>query len=117
MIIIPAILESFRSLKDRSYKVVLETSELTPEQVVGINASLGQYGYAAFKHDPFKQKEKEILDNLEADFGDKKKSQAQRIRAVLYKCWEQNNEGYEDFNRYYDFQTEKIITHFKNKLD
>jgi len=116
MIIIPAILESFRSLKDRTYKVVYETSELSPEQIVGINSSLGQAGYLAFKNSPFKQQEKELLNSLEADFEDKRKTPGQRLRGVLYRLWEQEPEGYEDFSRYYEFHMEKIITHFKNKL-
>jgi len=29
---LPAILDSFRSLKDRTFKIVFETSELSPEQ-------------------------------------------------------------------------------------
>lgn len=117
MIIIPAILESFRSLKDRSYKVTYETSELSPEQIVGINQSLGQAGYLAFKDSPFKQQEKELLSTLEADFEDKRKTPGQRLRGVLYRLWQQDSEGYEDFTRYYEFRMEKIISHFKNKLD
>ena len=89
MIILPAILESFRSLKDKSYKIVFESNELTPEQVVGLNAGLGAFGYLAFKKDPFKQSEKDMIDSLEVDFEDKKKSQGQRLRAVLYRLWEQ----------------------------
>ena len=40
-----------------------------------------------------------------------------RLRAVLYRNWEQNKEGYEDFQLYYNFKVEKIITHYKDKLD
>ena len=117
MIILPAVFESWRSLKDKSYKLTYESFELTPEQIVGLNTSLGQAGYMAFKIDPFKQSEKDILNNLESDFEDKKKSQGQRIRGVLYKNWEQKPEGYDTFQKYYDYQTEKYINHFKDKLD
>ena len=117
MIILPAILENFRSLKDKTYKVLFATNELTPETIVGLNSSLGEFGYLAFKNDPFKQKEKDMIETLESDFEDKKKSPGQRLRGVLYRTWEQKPEGYEDFNRYYDYHMEKIITHFKSKLD
>ena len=92
MIILPSILESFRSLKDKSYKIVFESNELTPEQMVGLNGSLGRYGFLAFKEDEFKQSEKDILNNLESGFEDKRKSSGQRLRAVLYRNWEQKDD-------------------------
>ncbi len=116
MIILPSIFESFRSLKDKGYKLLFESNELTPEQMVGLNESLGQFGYLAFKIDPFKQSEKDVISKLESDFDDKKKSKAQRLRGVLYRNWEQKPEGYEDSERYYDFYMEKFINHQKNKL-
>ena len=45
----------------------------------------------------------------------KRKSQSQRLRNVLYKVWQQDGEG--EFKEYYRHQTERIIEHFKNKLD
>lgn len=117
MIILPAILESFRSLKDKSYKITFESNELTPEQAGGLNSNLGDFGYLAFKEDPFKQSEKDMIDSLESDFEDPKKSQGQRLRGVLYRLWEQSPEGFDTFTKFYDHKTEKIIGHFKEKLD
>jgi len=117
MIILPAILESFRSLKDKSYKIIFESNELTPEQMVGINESLGKFGYLAFKSDPFKQSEKDLINSLEADFEDKKKSPGQRLRGVLFRVWETYPEGYVDFPAYYTAKIETLINHFKGKLD
>lgn len=117
MIIIPAILEGFRSLKDRSYKIYFETGELTPEQAAGISTSLQQAGYVAFKTDVFKDSEKKMLDSLEADFEDKRKTPGQRLRGVLYRMFENNSEGYKDFNLFYQGKMEILIDHFKKKLD
>lgn len=117
MIIFPATLESWRSLKDKSYKVNFESFEMTPEQVVGLNGALGQAGYLAFKTDAFKQSEKQMIDSLEADYDDTGKTPGQRLRNVLYVLWNQEPEGYQDFQLYYNFKIEKIISHFKNKLD
>lgn len=117
MIILPAILESYRSLKDKSVKVIFETNELTPEQVMGIAGNLQQFGYLAFKNEPFKNKEKEVLENLRSDFEDTGKTPSQRLRAVLYVSWEQKPEGYQTFEDYYRSKMELIIDHYKNKLD
>ncbi len=117
MIILPAILESFRSLVSKSYKVTFETNELTPEQMVGLNSGLGTFGYLAFKEDPFKQSEKDMIESLESDFEDPKKSQGQRLRGVLYRLWEQSPEGFDTFVKFYDHKTEKIIGHYKDMLE
>lgn len=116
MIILPAILESFRSLKDKTLKVIFECNELTPEQTVGVAQSLQQFGYLAFKIEPFKEREKEALESLQASYEDKTKTHSQRLRNVLYRCWEQNKEGFIDFETYYKYRMEELINHFKSLL-
>ena len=117
MIIIPTILESFASLKDGTLKLVFSTNELTPEQLTGVAQNTQKFGFLAFKQDDFKQKEVDLLDNLESDFESKGKSKSQRLRNVLYRSWEQDNLGYDDFQLYYNFRLEKLITYLKDKLD
>ena len=113
----PAILESFRSLKDRTFKIIFETNELTPEQLSSLGRGLNMPGWLAFNPDPFT---KEMIDTLElskVEFSDKGKSKSQRLQAVLYVMWQQKNEGYEVFDDYYNSRMEKLITHYKSKLD
>ena len=117
MIIIPAILESFRSLKDRSVKVVFETSELSPSQVGDIQGNTLKAGFLAFKSDPFKEKEKELIDSLEAKYTDTSKTPSQRLRGVLWHCFNKDPEGYKTFPSYYENKLETLINHFKAKLD
>lgn len=80
MIILPAQLESYRSLKDRSVKVMFETGELSPSQAGDLQANILKAGFLAFKPDPFKEKEKELLDSLEAEYTDTSKTPSQRQR-------------------------------------
>ena len=115
MLILPAVFESFRSLKDRSYKLTFETQELTPEQLTGLGHSLNYPGFLAFNKDVFKKEQTDIL-KTPVDYEDTGKSKAQRLRAVLFVYWKQNNQGYEDFELFYSFHMEKIISHFKDKL-
>ena len=116
MIIIPAVLDSFRSLKDKTLKVTFETNEPTPEQFMGIGQSIQQFGYLAFKVEPFKEKEKKALDDLETSYEDNSKTHSQRLRAVIFRSWENANEGFNDFDSYYKHKMESIITHLKSKL-
>ena len=117
MIIFPAQLESYRSLKDKTIKVVFETNELTPEQMLGVASSLQQFGYLAFKNEPFKSNEKEVIENLKSDYEDNGKTPGQRLRAVMFINYEQRNEGYKTFSDFYNAKMETIINHLKSKLD
>lgn len=117
MIIFPGQIESYRSLKDKTTKIVIETNELTPEQILGVAGSLQKFGYIAFKEETFKNKEKEVIENLKSDYEDNGKTPSQRMRGVLYVNFEQANEGYKTFSDYYNAKMETIINHYKNKLD
>lgn len=56
------------------------------------------------------------LDNVDLDEFDDRKTQSQRLRAVLYRVWEKEASGM-PFKDFYYQQTEKIINHYKSKLD
>jgi predicted solute-binding protein len=73
--------------------------------------------YCALKEEEFATNEKEIINDLKADFEIEKKSNGQRLRNVFYKLYEQDNEGFLTFVKYYDHKMEQLINHFKSKLD
>ena len=117
MLTIPVIFDSYRSLKDKTLKVTFETSEPSPQQVADLVQSAGQFGYLAFKVEPFTDTEKDEIEALKADFEDTGKTPGQRLRAVLYVNWEKEKEGYKTFHDYYCSKMEVLINHFKAKLD
>ena len=118
MLIIPSILSTFTSLKDKTLKLVFETNEVTPEQMTNIAKNLQQFGYLAFKQEAFKQADTDVLNSLDTEYQSKGKSNSQRLRSVLYvNFMGLDDKGFETFNEYYDSEMNKIIEHFKNKLD
>ena len=117
MLIIPAQLSTYSSLKDRTLKIVFETNEPTPEQLTGIALNIQRFGYLAFKEDKFKTTEKDVINKLESEYQEKGKTKAQRLRAVLYRYFEQDSKGYEVFDDFYNHYMEKLINHYKNKLE
>ena len=117
MLIVGAILESYQSLKDKTLKLTFSTQEPTPEQVLDISRRVQKYGFLAFKEDEFKTEEKDLLKGLKTEYDDKGKSKSQRLRAVLFRNFQQDNKGYEVFDDYYNHHMEKMIEHFKTKLD
>lgn len=116
MIIIPAQLDSLRTLADKTLKVTFETQELNPQDLLGLMENLHQFGYLAFKNEPFKADEKEMLQEIKSDFEFGSKSSSQRLRAVLYVMYQNNNEGFDSSVKHYEHHMSKIIDHFKSKL-
>ena len=114
---IPAILDSYRSLRDRGLKVTFETGEISPEQIANVQYAFNKAGFLAFKPDAFATYELEEIDKLKVEFNDAGKSPAQRLRAVLFLLWKQNPEGYKTSNDHYISKMETIIEHFKKKLN
>ncbi len=117
MLILPAFLESYRSLKDRTLKLTYETSELTPEQISNLHISVNKAGFLAFHTDMFATKQLQALTEMEVDYDDPGKTPSKRLRGVLYRNWEQDPEGYKTFEDYYRSKMEIILVHFKGKLD
>jgi glycine betaine/choline ABC-type transport system substrate-binding protein len=116
IIFIPAIYEGSRDLKDKTKKLIFNTNETTPNQAAELQLCVQNYVFLAIKREEFTKDQVELISNLKTDYEDTGKTPSQRLRAVLYRLWEQNNEGYKDFNRFYDFKMEGFITHLKGKL-
>jgi len=115
-ILLPAIFEGSRDLKDRSKKLTFQTNEITPEQASNLQTCVQQFVYLAIKLEPFSKEQVDVINTLKNDFDEFGKNPSQRLRAVLYRLWEQGNEGYKDFNLYYQFKMEGFINHLKSKL-
>lgn len=116
MLLVGAVLESYRSLKDKTIKLTFETQEPTPEQLMQVAKHNQSFGFLAFKEDAFKQSEKQELEGLESGYEDTGKSKSQRLRNVLFVWWKQDNKGYKTFEEFYNYQMEQMIIHFKTKL-
>jgi len=113
---IAANLDSYRSNANKTIKLIFETNELSPETMANIHYSLYKVGFLAFAPDPFTTQELSEIDSLKVEFTDTGKPPSQRLRAVFYKLYETDKEGYKVFNDYYIAKMEQLIEHFKNKL-
>ena len=92
------------------------TQEKTSGEVMEIDQLLDTFGILYFRGEEQMNKEEiEELDAVELDLYDEPKSQSQRLRNVLYKVWKRTEQG--EFKEFYKAETEKIINHYKNKLD
>ena len=117
MILIPGQIESIKSRKDKTTAIVLGSQEMSPKIAGDLFSLQNSFVYVAIKEENFQTNELEILEDLKADFEIEKKSNGQRLRNVLYKLYEQDKEGFLTFTKYYDHQMERLINHFKGKLN
>ena len=115
MIVLPAQIESIASRKDKTIRLTLGTQELSPNTAAQIFSMNQQFCYFAIKSESFLQNELDTLNDLKADIN--AKTPSQRLRNILYRLYEQNNEGFKEFITFYISKMEKICEYYKNLID
>lgn len=116
MFLLPAQIEGIASRKDKTVRVTFGTQELSPNDAASLFNLNQKFCFIGIKEESFQSYEVEALDTLKADL-DTNKTPSQRLRNILFRNYEQNNEGYQDFTTYYLAKMEKICDHYKSKLD
>lgn len=117
MIIIPALLESISTLKDGTIKLVFETQELQPSDVGLLFSYRKGLGYLAYKPESFIKEQIEIFDTLKVDNFDNEKSDSKRMRNILFRLWEQDKKGYDDFNLFYKYRMNHLCEMLKSEFE
>lgn len=114
---LPAILEGFSPRKDQSYSLRFSTQELHEHQLLALHRCIHQFGLFYFRTgDKMPAGLKKELEETEMDLYDAKKRPSQRLRSVLFLNWRQEGEVGQ-FAEYYQRHMEKIIDHYKGKID
>ena len=102
------------TLADGSLDIVVNTQEL-PEEHMAIAFKMQKQGQfmACFAPigEPIEKLEPVLVDTP------KQKTPSQRLRGVLYKLFEQNNEGLQEFEQFYNIKMNTLVEYFKSKLD
>ena len=103
--------------KDKSVSFTFTTQlEESSEGFMEIDKLLGSNGVMYFKDSGnLTTEEVKELDNVEIEVEGKTKSQ--RLRNVLYVFWEQQYKDSFEFNDFYTAEMERIIEHYKQKLN
>jgi len=109
-------LDGYQRRKDRSVSLRFVTQEKTSTEIMDIDRLVDTFGILYFRgEERINHEELEALDAVELDLYDEPKSQSQRLRNVLFKVWNQDPRG--DFKEFYKHETERIIEHYKRKLE
>lgn len=117
-IIFPAQIEGIATRSDKTIKVVIGTQEMTPADAGRLFALNQRLSYIAIKEEAFNDNETKMIEGMNVDSEEvKTRTPSQRLRAILYVLWKEDNGGHEAFDSFYAQNLEKIIQHFKDKVD
>ena len=105
-----ALISSFRGLSDGSLSLTLHTPELTSSEKAEFMNLQNVNLEATFQPTDMK------VPDLKIDKDVDKKSQAERIRAIIFILWKQGGEEGE-FYDFYQKKTEKIINYLKEQIN
>jgi hypothetical protein len=115
MILIAGQIESLATRKDKTIRLTIGTQELSPAEAAEVFQLNQQFCYIGLKPERFTSNETDTIESFQTNY-DSIKSPSQRLRAILYRNFENNDEGYKDFNLYYIAKIDKICEHYKSKL-
>jgi hypothetical protein len=110
----PATIQSVRTLVDGGNKLDIITRELSPEEMTELFKLKGKEGWCLFKENAINIEEVKDLPDVKLDKGEKSKSQ--RLKAVLYRLWENTNRS-KTSEEFYNEYMEKLIISIKEKLN
>jgi len=116
MIIVPAQLENISTLKDGTIKLVYETQELKPSDVGILFSYRNHLGYLAFKPETFDKDQIDMIEGLKVEDFENEKSDSKRMRNVLFRLWQIDKYGYDDFNLYYKYRMNDLIDMLKTEF-
>ena len=115
------------TLADGSFRIFVGTQELSRETMVNVFNLIKQPGYVLISTTAINQDQIDAVEKATTNAEFSEKTPSQRMRGVLYKLWEKtqpktmNGDSgemeYVDFDLFYKRQMNKIIDHFKTKLD
>lgn len=114
-IILESNIESIASRVDGTVTVKLSTQELQPQKAGELFSLRGKYCKVLISDSNITTLEAEAVDSTSIVGGVKKKRESQRLRDVLFLLNLQNENI--DFDVFYKNEMEKIISHYKSKLN
>jgi len=106
------------TLADGSLSLTIHTQELPEETMMRIFQLRKRPGMVLISSDDkINDEELKAVEEFTTDYEFTGKTSSQRLRAVLYKVWEQNPQAQEfEFSLWYEAQMNKVIEKYKTIL-
>jgi hypothetical protein len=115
-IILESIVEGLSTRQDGTITIKLSTQELDSTNAANLFQLRGKFCKVFLSDNNISSLEEELVDKQVLAATKKNKTASQRLRAVLYRLFEQ--QGYSiEFEDFYKAEIEKLIESYKSKLD
>lgn len=115
-ILLESILEGISSKVDNTVSLKFGTQELDSSKAGELFSLRGKFVKLLISDTNITNLESELIDSTPLVNVKKNKTESQRLRAVLFRVHEQGN-GEVDFETFYKSEINRIIDHYKTKLD
>jgi len=112
---IEAVIHSVKTLVDRGLSLTIYTQEMNPEDTAILFALKGKAGWLLFKPSRIAQEDIAVIPEEVKEFKSDR-TPSQRLRAVIYRVWEQSGSK-ETFIEFYGRHIDKIVDQYKSQLD
>lgn len=116
-VILESILENISTRNDETVSIKIGTQELDSSKAGELFSLRGKFCKVLISDSNISKLEEELVDSTQLVSGKKMKSQSQRLRSVLYRLHEQQGGDESLFEQFYKSETDKIIEHYRSKLD
>ena len=111
---VPAVITKISTMS-KWLRLTVDTQEIVnPDNLhtlFTLNEKVGYFTFSSHQIEP-----DDILD-LPPIKVESKKTPSERLRGVIFRLWEKDNNGYDDFNLFYQFYMEKLIERLKERLN
>lgn len=114
-ILLDGTIETLKTRQDGTVTVAFSTQELDSSKGGELFQLRGKYCKALFSDTNISNLEEEIIDKEKIVNVKKNKTESQRLRGVLFRYWETLDTV--EFEQFYKTEMDKIINHYKSKLE
>lgn len=112
---LPVLISGLATKVDGSIKISLETRDLGADHAAKLFSLRNQEAWILLQPNEIKEEDVK-LPNEKADTSLGTKTPSQRMRAIIYRLWEQSRSG-TDFESFYRITMEKMNDQLKEKLN
>lgn len=111
---VPAYLTRFSTRADGGIGLSFVTQEMPSQDLAELHKHLNTFGWILYS--PYETVQPTIEDVPKQVLEDGQKTPSQRLRAVMFLVWDKTDKSI-DFNTFYTKQMDKLIEHYKTKLE
>lgn len=115
--VLSGLIEGIKSRVDGSVVVNFATQEIDSTQAAALFEMRGKFCKALFSNTNITAPEELIINETQIQDSRKIKTPSQKLRVVLFRVHEQSGGDKEQFDEWYRIEMERIIDHYKAKLN